>query len=481
MRIALKGLLIGGLLVLTTCKKSSKNQSGLDYYGQDSQEGTLTFSARAEFVSPDPRISSNVRNYILNYQVKYLFGSLKEHPGSEEDGVHNFIQTPGVPKTSHKITLKYTGSEPLPDGSTRHYWDYEFIDKVAFSKSYLKTGEKTLKLRLPKNPGYMAGGVSSPAFIQGIVGDKNACTDDHYPSEGDYWYFWNPYKEGCPKAVMDETIVVDAKIVPDASTSLTYPEYARLEEDGVLDITYVVGPDESKEKADDLGRAAFQKTFDILTKGKKVLARDLDPKIKLSPGTRSFLTNLYAKNDIAFTALEDSADAKVLYAFRDGKTIMVQMFFIDSKKESADFYGVVRDAILSSDVFLYDGHSGLGGNLPVSRLYLDNEPKFLKNKYQILFFNGCSTYAYYNEQYFNQKRTAENQSGTKNLDIVTTSIGAPWDVGADIDSIFILSLTAGSRPSWQKIMDDIFYVDPRKTALTQVNGDEDNPTSLDSN
>ncbi len=478
MRITLKGLLIASLLILTTCKKSSKNTSGLDYYGADSQEATLTFSARAEYISKDAVISNNARNYILNYQVKYLFGALKEHPGNKEDGVNDFIKTPGVPKTSHKLYLRSSGQENLPDGTIRHHWNYEFVDKVAFSKEFLKTGEKSLKLRLPKNPGYLAGGVSSPTYSKGMVGDKNPCTDDHYQSEGDFWYFWNPYKEGCPKEVMDETIVVDAKLVPDASTTLTYPEYARLLEDGLLDITYVVGPDDSKEKEGDLGRAAFDKTFAVLTQGK---AAAKNSTLTMSAGTRKFLNSISTEDDIVFKTLEDSKDMKVLYAFRKGKTVVIQMFFVDPKKESVDFYGVVRDAIISSDVFLYDGHSGLGGNLPVSRLYLENEAKFLKNKYQVLFFNGCSTYAYYNEQYFDQKRTPEIQSGTKNLDIVTTSIGAPWDVGADIDSIFILSLTSGFRPSWQKLMDDIFNVDPKKTALTQVNGDEDNPTSLDPN
>src|SRR5690606_19807601 len=132
-----------------------------------------------------------------------------------------------------------------------------------------------------------------------------------------------------------------------------------------------------------------------------------------------------------------------------------------------------------ADVFIYDGHSGLGGYLYVDRFADDlNRPlKLDPNKHQIFYFNGCSTYAYYNGDYFDLKKTAEDPTGSKKLDIITTSIGALFSIGARHDVTLIKALVDGERPSWQEIMDATYRVSPEETALTHVNGDEDNPST----
>ncbi|MEK7721038.1 MAG: hypothetical protein AAB359_01460, partial [Elusimicrobiota bacterium] len=90
-------------------------------------------------------------------------------------------------------------------------------------------------------------------------------------------------------------------------------------------------------------------------------------------------------------------------------------------------------------------------------------------------FQGCSTYAYYNSAYFKLKRSSSDPRGTKNLDIITTGIGADFAVGANVDVAFLTSVTMGRKPSWQTILNGIRVAEGESSALSHINGDEDNP------
>jgi len=163
--------------------------------------------------------------------------------------------------------------------------------------------------------------------------------------------------------------------------------------------------------------------------------------------------------------------------------VELDMYVVDPNRDVADpkrpdYFGFPDKAVTGmreSDVFIYDGHSGLGGYLSVGRLFARRKHTLPTEKYQVFFFNGCSTFSYYNSDYFELKQTEEDIVGSKNLDIVTTSIGALFDNGAGNDSMFIRAFAAGDQPSWQEIIDRIYNVAPEGSALTHVNGDEDNP------
>ena len=144
-----------------------------------------------------------------------------------------------------------------------------------------------------------------------------------------------------------------------------------------------------------------------------------------------------------------------------------------------EFVADAAAAMENDDVFIYDGHSGLGGYLNLKRLQqsLGRPLKLDVNKSQIFFFNGCSTFAYYNHDYCELKKTSADPKGIKNLDIVSTAIGASFDIGARHDVILIAGIADGSRPSWKLLIDRMYRVDREQTALTHVNGDEDNPTA----
>lgn len=147
--------------------------------------------------------------------------------------------------------------------------------------------------------------------------------------------------------------------------------------------------------------------------------------------------------------------------------------------DEPEFLNLATAGLETADIFIYDGHSGLGSYMNLSRFekHLGRPLKLPLNKSQIFYFNGCSTFPYYNAVYFALKRTTEDPVGSRHLDIITTSVGATFDVGARHDAAFLGGLLLGKYPTWQKILDEIYEVDPVESTLSHVNGDEDNPTA----
>jgi hypothetical protein len=133
-----------------------------------------------------------------------------------------------------------------------------------------------------------------------------------------------------------------------------------------------------------------------------------------------------------------------------------------------------KKALKHADIFIYDGHSGLGGYFAFENFFKQNNG-LPRDKYQVLFFNGCSTFSYYNTDYFEGKKSNIDPLGYENLDIITNGIGAAFTIGAGTDSILLRELLSGDKKSWVAILDEIYRVDPETTALTQINGDENNP------
>ncbi|OGS05629.1 MAG: hypothetical protein A3I76_05105 [Elusimicrobia bacterium RIFCSPLOWO2_02_FULL_61_11] len=422
---------------------SSAEKADTKWYGADSRQARMQFTTYllykvpASFTGPVDQLLSNSYHRqkiseLVDLQLQHMYGAFTMHPG--------FTEAPGIPSGDYKVTL--LGAEKGPAGYARINYSYD--DIVVFSKNLFQGGGAVrIDFVLPKDPVtvYSKGFPSSSSR-------KNYCTDDHYNSEGDFWYFWNPYQDGCPLDGKD-LVGVTTDLRPMPVTRGTYPEYAKLYgENGngdVLQVTYLVGVDENFKNGD--------------------------------LGKRTFLDAFAGLKAAGFQTTVDEPRRKRL-SFRFGtKRASIEMRLMDPG--SAEFAQEAVRGMKTADIFLYDGHSGLGGYLSPDRLAEDTgRPVELpKNKYQIFVFQGCSTYAYYNSAYFKLKRSGSDPKGTKNLDIITTGIGAAFEVGAKVDVAFLTSVAAGQKPSWQTIIDRVHAAEGDNTALSHVNGDEDNPRS----
>jgi len=411
------------------------------WYGADSRRARMQLQTYMYYRVPDNYtgpvsqiLSSPQRariSELVDLQLQHMYGAFTMHPG--------FTDNPGIPSGDYKVTL--LGAEKVPNEPYAKI-SYSYDDIAVFSgKLFRGSGAVRINFSLPKDPVTIyKKGFPSPSSR------KNLCTDEHYNSEGDFWYFWNPYQDGCPITGAD-LVGVTTDLKPLEMTRGTYPEYARLYGDNgsgdILQVSYLVGVDENFQSGD-LGKTTFKNAFAALQKA-------------------------------GFRVTVDEARRKQLTYTAGAKKTHIQMLLLDPG--SAEFAAEAVRAMKTADIFLYDGHSGLGGYLSPERLADDTgRPLELpKSKYQIFVFQGCSTYAYYNTAFFNLKKNAGDPKGTKNLDIITTGIGAAFDVGAAVDAAFLTSVTMGQRPSWQTIIDRVHAAEGENTALTHVNGDEDNP------
>jgi hypothetical protein len=428
------------LFALVSCR-TTESGSDVKFYGADNQSADMRYSSYIEVALPagvttndavmkDP-IKTEMQGIIL-YQIQHMFGAFTEHPG--------FKRNPGIVKAKG-IPVITSAEVDTAKGTVKVNYSYE--DKVVFKQRIMKNGPTKIEFVLPKDPST----IYSKGFRKN--GTVNKCTDDHYNSEGDFWYFWNPKKTGCP-IKSEDLVKISADILPIANTALTFPYYDKILGDNgngkKFKVVYLVGIDESF-KAGDLGRQTFNEAIDLL----KQNGYTLEPK--------------------------GAARKKVLTYNTPDYEVELEISLVNP--DSASFVQAAADGLETADIFIYDGHSGLGGYLSIERFQtaLGRNLKLPVDKNQIFYFNGCSTFSYYNGDFFDLKKTTQDPEGRINLDVLTTSIGATFDIGARHDIELITSITLGKRPSWQSILDNIYRVDRSQSALTHVNGDEDNPTT----
>lgn len=377
----------------------------------------------------------------VDLQTSHLFGVFMEHP--------DFVDNPGGPRNTPKITLRK--ATWIDKDARLASVTYDFRDIFALSKDFVgKRQSGRFTFRLPTNPATIYGaGIPKNGSI-------NRCTDEHYFEESDHWYFWNPYKEKCPyrKDLDSVTTEVEASFERLPSNDKSYPYYNDLYADGKLDITYLVGIDESTDKKD-LGRKNYTETVRRLMEEDGFIAKEGD----------DFYKKLTRTN-------------------KSGLVVNVYMRLVD--QNSDEFLAEAGKGMTKSEIFMYGGHSGLGYYLDPTR-FKDEAGKAVKlmskNRQQILYFDGCSTFAYYNQNYLKLKHPEINWDNwdaqvadkSPTLDIFSTTVGSPFEGGPDRDTTFIRSFANELRPSWQTIVANIYNTDPELSALVQVNGDSDNP------
>lgn len=159
-------------------------------------------------------------------------------------------------------------------------------------------------------------------------------------------------------------------------------------------------------------------------------------------------------------------------------TLVIRAFFGPTgiNEDSRAFHYFFKDAIENASVMIYDGHSGLGGHLDLPSIEDENGFRVRPNpnRYQIYFFNSCSSYSYYNSMFFGRKRSTRDPRGTRNLDILTNGLATYFNVTHDTNVALISAIDAWAngkaRVSYQEFARQI-----DSDNLFGVNGDEDNP------
>lgn len=451
-------------------------RSAQGYYGRRSTEAMLHFEAEAEVplrgassLKPgrllellnDPMSPWRGKALArIDRQVQHLMGSFQS-----ESFVARF-RHPGVLGESYEI--RFLSVQP-GTSAERERVRYEFSGKVVFRNSAFARRElrDDVPIVLPLAP--------DRVYSLGVVRGKNRCTDSDYNDEEDFWYFWDPEMPGCPLAGDPQNVIrTVGRLERIPNSSDRYPEYERLYGDNgngdVLDIAVFFGffhEPKSLNRADrrDLAYQAFRAFAAFLDKSGFELTESLD----------DFRVRKESRGD-ARGPLERIRGANALRVFEKvvrtalGKSIRarVQILVSDTEMESRDstFHEYLIPALRRADIVLYDGHSGLGGNLDLKAL---KGERFDPEKYQIFIFNGCSTYPYFNGSFFRAKR------GTANLEVITS--GLPTFAGTSAPNTVALlgPFLNGYLTSYPRILGALERSNGEyETSLMGVSGEQDN-------
>jgi hypothetical protein len=279
-------------------------------------------------------------------------------------------------------------------------------------------------------------------------------------------------------------IPVTMKLEPKATTSKkTYPEYDRLWKGGVekdkLVVAIVSGvmadwaAGEKPELADDDGYHMFYEQMAEIEKqlaglalvdtggadltkftanGKTVTGvtwKDLEswelkgtgwPSQFSSYDDRQALRRVVA-NTLArvWLRFEQKASVKIGSAAARDVTVVIKTYYAAETGDAPH-----RQAMRTSDVVIYNGHSYIGfGPLDPSRYGPGDFPQ----SYQIFFFNSCVSFNYYEKDFFKL-----HPGGSKNLDMVTNGLESYiYGSGASVGR-FVATLVNGKQVSYKDLL-----------------------------
>lgn len=409
------------------------------YVGSNSSEAIVDFDGAVEFNSTAAKPTLKTAMNAIDSQLEHTVG-----PITNQD-------YKAVPKGDHVVS------------------NVKIVQKAAgtFEASYHYKGTMVIEngplyaypITLAINP--------KKIYKRSMVGDKNPCTDDHYQTEGDFWYFWSPDRPGC-KLVKDKDYkIVNANFQRIENSKLTYPEYQNLpNEKGIIEIHLLFGLDDPTKDRNPL-KSSDVNSYNFRSVRQSFLSRGYTEKVWTDAEVKKIAKRLDGKAPYVETLTKGN--------------ISIRMVFAPSgiDEQALGFHFFYKDAIENSSIMIYSGHSGLGGHLDLESIEADLGEKinFNPNKYQIFFFDSCTSYRYYNSQYLDRKITALDPKGTKKLDIFVNGLETLFSVmGTSIDKIAIaveksvgMATTGKGFVSYQTLAKQI-----DTDNLFGIVGDEDN-------
>ena len=305
---------------------------------------------------------------------------------------------------------------------------------------------RSYTLILPKRADY----AGQEAFFTKYA--ATTCTDRfaHDNETGIYWYYYRPEQAGCALAA-DDVIKAKATVrVSPENTKNTYPEYDKVWSDSVLNVVSIFGKfEDGATTASDVGVKSHGDFVNTM--------RHELPNVQVTPA-----------NTPEFPGVAN-ADVTLESTLPNGKKIKITSFLVDNVREGgAAFERRYNELSGDADVIVYNGHAGLGQNVRA----LAKMGTFKPGKYQIVYMNGCDTFAYVDGT-LAETRARLNPSdptGTKFMEILTNSMPPNWESLPNNTMSLIRDLSKTEAPL--KYTDILAHFD--QSGFVAVTGDEDN-------
>ncbi len=383
-----------------------------------------------------------VQNKLLELtelHASHLFGLMVSPERITEEGLDPNVFS-GIASLRLPLTLTIKKFKVDPNDSNFTYIKYDVKGKMLVQKRiarrWLAQGDVSFPLPYDWDKTYDA-----------------RCTDHHYQSLGDYWYFWNPYREGRCERLLEEPFTQQTTLLisPVAPTHQLSPELQMnlpsLRGDNsngdVFEISVIQGFESSADARIDEGRKAHAKFKEYLEENSFV---------RVIEEAGSFQEHAIYEKRIHFLGNREDSLVRIVHVLVD----------TDLATEGIDFAKFFKRAVRNSDVIYYGGHSGLGANLNVPAL----DAKLVENgegafefdltKKQIFYFDSCSSYSYYLHPFSKEKTN-------KSIDILSYGLssifGYPQVLANFMD--FILSVRR----------EDAKWMDLMKSMEAPIDGD----------
>lgn len=283
---------------------------------------------------------------------------------------------------------------------------------------------------------------------------KTSCVDygAHDVDAGSMWYYYRPRQRGC---TFDDAEVFRTTATVARSTLNTtgkYAEYHKIWEDDALEVVAIFGKYKDGAKSGDAGISAFSSFVQSMN-------RELGRAGKLTTVPETLPTSIgVGTPDVQFNA-----------TLPDGKTVKVTALLVDNIASTTPAFDERYESLSpTADVIAYNGHAGLGQNVRA----LARKGRFVAGKYQVIFMNGCDTFAYVDGS-LAQTRAALNPddpTGTKYMEFVTNAMPSFFSSMSNASTSLIKGFLSYDAP---KTYDQIFAnIDPSEVVL--VTGEEDN-------
>lgn len=239
------------------------------------------------------------------------------------------------------------------------------------------------------------------AFLARYV---KTCSEEAGANVSNYWYHYRPREAGCQFAPADVTSAT-AKVTPSPlNATAKYPEYHRVWEDDSLDVVAVFGKyEEGATSPSDAGIEAFDRFVGAMREAYPQAAT-VPAALPVPPGA--------ATPDVTFD-LE----------LANGRSFHLTALLVDKVANApASFDARFAELTPGADLVLYDGHAGLGANMRA----LTKKARFFPQKYQLLFINGCDTFAYEDDSLTVARAplNPDDPTGSKYLDVMMNAMPA---------------------------------------------------------
>lgn len=424
------------LYIKSTPEQYSTPEMTPMFTGYKTSEAIMRFDHWVELKS-ETKPNFRLAKEQIEKQISYLFGPMA------------ILEPKAVPKTDHKIT----NIKVLKQSENTYQIFYSFVGTILIQRS--RSSNYTIVL--PNNPDEVFQSANSNGY--------NYCTDPHYLLEGDFWYFWNPFEQNCALRERTDFNYVKTKVQRIANIRISYPEYERL--------------------ADPKTGFTTLSVFFGLENGYNHVPNPFHSRELNSINYREFrkkLTGVGFKSEVIsqneFSKLTNSRIKMYGYVERLSlQNVIIYLFFGPTgiQENSKTFHYFLKYTLENSSVVIYGGHSGLGGNLDLNTIeyYRSFKIKIPKNRYQIYYFNSCSSYPYYNTLFFDRKSSRFDMNGTKNLDILTNGLSVYFQ-NLKLTSFALVEAVLNWNFNGKKISYQSLAKMIEDDSLFGISGDEDN-------